>query len=375
MKERIDIVAPEDKLAANEDKRERLRRAGAFESVDRVPVVLKLNQWAKLAARGVSCGDYTRSPRENLRHQLLNHKWRIENIHDDQPVDLEAIGVSPDLGCLRGTEFAMDVTWPPDQPPKCAHPLQRPEQIDDLELPPPDASVNGRLLAWYRQMCEMAGDFDLRLNGEPLELRVGIGHGGGPIPAAFALAGQNLFLWLASEPERARRLLELVTESHLRCVRFFDEIAGRPLEHGVGMGCDTGEMLSAPMFRAEVLPHYERVWQAYPGSRSLHMCGQIKHLLALLRDEMRITDLNGFGFPVDPRLLAEEMGGRVVLRGGPSPMLVHRGPVEAIEIACRQYIEILAPTGGFIMSLGGGSVPDTPVHHLEAMVQASRQAA
>lgn len=373
MKERIDIVVPEAELARNNEKRERLQATAAFQPTDRVPVVINTNQWGALAGRGRSFADYIRSPRDNLREQILNHKWRVETVWDDEPLATEALTFTPDFGCLRGVEFPLEITWLNDQPPKCVHPLTAPEQIDTLEAPPPDGGLNAKGIAWYKAMTDAAGDFDVRLNGEALELRLTLAQPGGPIPSAFALAGENLFVWMLTEPERAHRLMEIVTQSHLRCIRFFDEMLGRDLEHSVGMGADAAEMLSPETFREFVVPYYRRVWEEYPGPRSLHMCGKIDHLLEILRDELVITTLNGFGFPVDRRRLAQSLAGRVVLRGGPNPVLIQKGPREAVIAECRDYIETVGSRGGFILTCGGDAAADTPVEHFGWMVAASEQ--
>ncbi len=375
MAERIDIIVPEDRVADNEARVARIQAARRFEPVDRVPVFAQDNQWYVLAQRGVTPGEYVAGPRENLRQQLLNRKWRTEHLHDDQPIPTKHVHLSPDLGCLRGTEFDMKVVWPNDQPPKCEHPLTEPEQIDTLTVPDPAGGVNRIRIEWYKQMLACADDFDVRLNGERLDIRVHIGQQGGPIPAAYALAGTNLLLWLAMEPERSQRLFDIVTESHINGIRFFDELCGRPLEHGTGMGCDIGEMLSPDMYRQYVVPAYERVWQAYPGHRSLHMCGDINHLLDVLRDDLRIDEINGFGFPVDPLRMADAWAGRIVMKGGPSPMIVRDGPIERIIDECQRYIDTLNTNGGYILALGGGAAVGTPPEYLNAMVTASEQAA
>jgi uroporphyrinogen-III decarboxylase len=375
MKERIDIVVPLELIEQNEEKAERVRKTYRFEPTDRAPVLVGIEQWAMLAARGSTPGRYLRSPRDNLREQILNQKWRIENVRDDSGIPTRAIGISPDLGCLRGVEFPMEIRFQENQPPKAIHPLTEPEQIDTLEAPPPDGGVNGKLLDWCRRMRDMAGDFDVRLNGQPLEVTVSIGHGGGPIPSAFALAGSNLLLWTLLEPERTHRLMRIVTESHINCTRHTDELMGRDPNHAVGMGADAAEMLSPDGFREFVVPYYLQIWEQAPGPRALHMCGKIDHLLDILRDELKITHLNGFGFPADRHLLAEKLGGRVVMRGGPSPILLRDGPPEAILAECVDYLHTVGHNGGYILGEGGGGAPGTPVAHYALMVRAAEEAA
>ena len=370
--ERIEIEVDERRLAQDNEKRDRLQRTEAFEQTDRVPVIINTNQWTALAARNRTARDYLRSPADNLREQILNAKWRIENILDDQPVS-DRLTIRPDLGCLRGVEFEMDIAWPENGPPKCDHPLKEIEQVDQLAIPSPDGGINARRIEWYYAMVEAVRDIEVTLNGRLLSVDITLGQPGGPIPAAFALAGANMFLWMAAEPDRMHRLMGIVTESHINCVRFFDEMMGRDPVHPVGMGGDAGEMLSPAMFGEFVVPYYRKVWEAYPGPRGFHNCGNTEPLLDIIRDDLAIASHNGFGFCVDPEVLVVKMAGRVVLRGGPDPSLVKSGSYEEIYSAAKTYIETLGQRGGFVLSLGGGAAPGTPVEHYHVMVEASRE--
>ena len=371
MVERIDIVVSDEELERNAEKEERLRRTRSFEATDRVPVVVGVSQWTELAARGRIAADYIRTPKDNLREQILNRKWRIENVRDDLPIPTGALTFQPDLGCLRAVEFDMEIIWPEDGPPKCTHPLVDPRQIDSLRAPDPAGGLNARRIAWYHAMREAAGDFDVRVNGEPLEIQVTLTQPGGPIPSAFALAGANLFLWMAAEPERPHRLMDIVTESHMRGIRFFDEMMGRDPSHPVGLGCDAGEMIGPDMYMEFVAPYYRRIWEAYGGPRSFHNCGKNDHLLDIIGDDLRIDRYNGFGACTDPDALAERMAGRVVLQGGPDPVLVLSGTREEIVRESRRYIETLGRRGGYIMDCGCGTAPGTPPENFGAMVEAS----
>ncbi len=374
MKERIDISVPDNVLEANAEKSQRLAKTSRFEPADRVPVAMNTNQWTALAARGRTAADYIRSPQDNLREQILNRKWLFEEVRDDSPIPTAALNITPDMGCLRGTEFEFEVAWQPNQPPKTRHPLTAPEQIDALQVPDPAGGLNARRIEWYHAMREAAADLDVRLNGTPLDIRITIGQPGGPMPSAFALAGANLFLWAALEPERVHRLMHIVTESHLNGIAFFDEMTGITDRTAVALGTDSAEMMGPDMFREFVVPCHQRIYEVYPGPpRGFHNCGPSAHLLPILRDELNVTHHNGFGFCVDPEVLAREMGGRVVLRGGPNPSLIARGPRDAIVAECARYIRILGRHGGFVLALGGGSVPGTPTENYDAMVEASRR--
>jgi len=117
-KERIDIVVPDEVLAENDAKIRRLQAAHRLERPDRVPVLAGGNQFMNLAARDRTFGQYIASPEDNLREQILNRKWQIENIRDDAPITTESLTFRPDLGCLRGTEFPIEIVWQEDGPPK-----------------------------------------------------------------------------------------------------------------------------------------------------------------------------------------------------------------------------------------------------------------
>jgi uroporphyrinogen-III decarboxylase len=302
-------------------------------------------------------------------------KWKFENVLTDEVIQLDTWNFKPDIGCLRGVEFDMEIKWLDGETPKCIHPLTNPEQIDDLEVPHPENGLNTKYIEWVERMQKAADNLEVRINGKRVEIAVSWSHPGGPIPAAFALAGENMLMWMLIESDRMHRLMDIVTESHINCTRFFDELYGNNHNQGIGMGCDTAEMLSPELYREFVLPYYSKVYETFPGIRGLHMCGNIDHLLEILRDDMKITSLNGFGFPANRDLLGEKLGGNMVLSGGPSPMLIKKGPVEAIKKECRSYIETVGHKSGYILQPGGGTPVGTPVSHLHAMVEASKETA
>lgn len=374
MRERIDIVVPEAKLELNSAKRERLARTYRRETTDRVPVVVEPQLLACLHGRGARFGEMSAGPRNHLRGLILNHKWRIENVPDDLPIETECLTLEQDLGALRGAEFPMQIVFQEDDPPKTTHLLHEPEEIDRLAGPDPAGGYNRTRVEWFRAMAEMEGDFDVRLNGAPLPVHVTITHPGGPIPSAFALCGSNLFLWMATDPDRVTRLMGIVTESHLRCIAYIDAVSGADPHHPVSLGADAAELISPAAFREFVVPYYRRIWDAYPGPRDLHMCGKIDHLLEILRDDLQIDALNGFGFPTSRRRLGQTLAGRVLMRGGPHPLLIHDGPVDRILDECNDYITTVGARGGYILSDGFGLMPGTPPEHILAMIEASRRA-
>ena len=374
MKERIDIIVPDAVLLQNPAKNERLDKTHRFETTDRTPVVVDMQLWASLAGRGARFSELLAGPRQHLRGQILNKKFRYETIHDDLPIDPEKLVVEFDFGALRGVEFPMEIVFNGDDQPKTVHLLHEPQEIDRLAIPDPYNGHNKMRIDWYRAMLASVEDFDVRLNGQPLTLEVTLTHSGGPIPSAFALCGSNLLLWIALDPDRVQRLMEIVTQSHLNCLAYLDDLKGVSHNHAIWLGADTGEMMSKVHFKQFVLPYYLHIWERYPYPRVFHMCGKIDHLIDTIRDGLDITYLDGFGFPTDRHKLADGMAGRVVLRGGPHPGLIHDGPVEAIIAEGKDYIRAVGRRGGYILSEGFGIVAGTPPQHIEALIQASIEA-
>jgi hypothetical protein len=367
---RVEIHCSPSRLADNETNRRRLVACRQFAPTDRTPVLFAISSRYLFTARDEPLGDYFESPRSQLEQQLLNQKWLIEHVVDDRVIDTQRITVAPDLSTLRGGYFDIQIQWFNDGSASAIPILGHVEDIDRLEVPDVNQGPYGRMIAWYREMVDMAPEYAVTLNGMPLDLHVTIGSGGGPIPDAYALAGQNLFLWMASDPERVHRLMDILSTTFIQFQRYVRDLRG-DRRHDLGMGCDAGEMLSAAMFREFVVPYYARCYDAFPGQRGLHMCGKIDHLVPLIADELEITHLNGFGFPTDPHLLAEHMGGKVVLSGGLNPVVLLEGPTARIEAETIRYLQAFQSFGGYILQDGNNVAPGTPTAHLASVVRAA----
>jgi uroporphyrinogen-III decarboxylase len=90
--------------------------------------------------------------------------------------------------------------------------------------------------------------------------------------------------------------------------------------------------------------------------------------LDVLRDELKITSLDGFGSVADRRLVAEKLAGRVHLRGNVSCVVLKNGPEAAIRDECFDALRCLSPRGGFVLSDGYNVAPETPVAHVNLMM-------
>jgi len=369
---RIQIRCPEERLRVNEENRRRLEACRSFLPTDRTPVLFSIALRYLFWARGVEAGDYFENPRTQLEQQLLNQKWLIEHMMDDRYIDELQITVAPDLQNIRGGYFNIGVRWFQGMDPVAVPILEQPSDIEALEVPGVHENLYGMKIEWYHAMKEMAPEYEVTLNGKPLEINVTVAAGGGPFPDAYALARDKLFIWVYEAPQLVHILMHKVTTAFINYNRYTRELTGAPLQH-LSMGCDAAEMLSEEMFREFVLPYYLQCYEAFPGNRGLHMCGKIDHLLRLLAEEMKITHLNGFGCVTDPRALAETMGGRVVMSGGIDPVLLLNGPKEQIKQECFKYMGIFSPVGGYILQDGNNVAPGTSLANLATVIEAAEE--
>jgi uroporphyrinogen-III decarboxylase len=132
-------------------------------------------------------------------------------------------------------------------------------------------------------------------------------------------------------------------------------------------GC---EMISPAMFREFVVPYYNRFYAAFPGKRrGTHNCGNVEHLLPLIRDEVKITYYNGFGFPVRPEVWAKEVGSAFSYSGGLNPVTLGSGTDAEVEAEVKKYAGILGPYEAYMVCDGYNVVPGTTPERLNGVVK------
>ena len=351
--------------------RERMKAHAQFEYHDRVPVVCGVSLRYIFRERGVGYNEYFSSPQAEVYHQLMNRKWRLEHIRDDT-VQGTGVSVSPGFSTIRGAMFDVGVHWSDTEIPKTIPVLHSVEDVKRLKVPPPTNGLCGKKVEWYHEMKDIVKEYEVTFNGEPAHVNVGIGGEGGPLPIALSLAAENMFVWAVEAPDVLHDLMEKTTQAFIDYEHYIRDVSGRP-KRNCGMGCDGGEMFSPEDFAEFVVPYYNRVYEEFPGSRGLHMCGKIDHLLDIIRDDMKINSLNAFGDPVDRKLLVGKFGGRVHMSGGVNINSLLYGTKEQVREDCMDALRTLAPRGGYILQDGANVAPGTPLDNLEVLTECSEE--
>lgn len=364
MELKVEMSYPEDRMRAN---RERMKAHAQFKYLDRIPVIIGISLRYILHERKVGYNEYFSSPHSQVYHQLMNRKWFLDNIDDDS-VQSATVGVSPDFSTIRGAMFDVNVHWSDTEIPKTLPILHDINDIKHLEVPHPTNGLCGKKIEWYHQMKEIVKEAEVTFNNKSVQVHVGIGGEGGPLPIALSLAGKNLFLWAIESPDAVHDLMEKATQAFIDYENYIRTLTGSS-KQGCSMGCDGGEMFSPKHFAEFVLPYYSKAYEEFPGHRGLHMCGKTDHLLDILCDEMEINSLDGFGDPVNRKLLAEKFGGRVYMSGGVNINLLLRGTKERIWADCMDALQILSPRGGYILQDGNNVPPYTPLENIRIMME------
>ena len=368
MEQTIHIGYSSLRVEVSRRRREAVQR---FELEDRVPVLLDLDYRFLLPELGIGFVDYHDDPELQLYCQLLGWQWMLENLEDDRLIEEELeVYADFDRTTTAGIFDMEHIIWRKDQPPLILPWLETVQDVARLRLPRPTDNMGGRKLSCIEDMQFLVNKFHVRLQGEPILLRVGSGWQEGPFTAALAMAGEQIYEWAQHEPNALHDLLAMITEVYIeyeRTVRALVEMD----EEDVCIRSDGADVLSPELYQQFALPYYLRIYEALPGQRRLRISGDINHLLELLMEEQQITHLEGYGHQVDKAYLAETMGGKVVVQGNVDPELLLEGTTEEVNQAAWEVLEAFAEVGGLVLSNGGDLLPDTPLENMNTLIYAS----
>ncbi|MGQ9889620.1 MAG: uroporphyrinogen decarboxylase family protein [Aggregatilineales bacterium] len=375
--ELIEIAVPIEEIEA---RRERVTKAKRFETPDRVPVIPAIAHRLLVPQVGVRFRDYYSDPETMLRTQILAQKWLMENIATDAYSITGAwVGAWTDFqNTFEAGSLGCEVFFPDDDIPwvgpgwvKSEDDLRRLEAMDFVH-----SGINARQIAYRRAMMAVAEKYPVRFQGGPAFYpgeNPALTHtSDGPFGVAGDLMGQTeLFTAVYDNPDFVRELLRIVTDKLIEWLDFCWEEEQLPARDFAWTD-DLAVSLSAKSYRELVLPEEKRLRFHFDGWLSLHMCGKADHLLEIFVNDLQIHEFQGFGYQVDLDRVAEVMGGRVVLVGNVSPMLIHTGTPEQVREATRVVIEKLGPYRGLIVQDGSNIPPGSPLENINAMMEAAK---
>lgn len=373
----IEIGVPIDEIEA---RRERVSRAKRFETPDRVPVIPAIAHRFLVPQVGVSFRDYYSDPETMLRTQILAQKWLLENVRTDAYsitgawvgawTDFQNTFEAGSLGCEVVFQDD-DIPWVGPGWVKTDDDLKRLEAMDFVH-----GGINARQIEYRRAMMNIAEKYPVRFQGGEIfypGANPALTHtSDGPFGVAGDVMGQvELFLGVYERTDFVRELLRIVTDKLIEWLDFCWEEEQLPTPKDFAWTDDLAVSLSAQTYRDLVLPFEQKLRFHFDGYVSLHMCGKSDHMLDIFVNDLNVNELQGFGYQVDLDKVASVLGGRVVLIGNVSPMLIHFGTPDEIRAAVRQIIEKLGHFRGLIIQDGNNIPPGSPLENINAMMEAA----
>ena len=375
----IEIGVPIEEIEA---RRLRVEQTKRFEMPDRVPVIPAIAHRFLVPQVGVRFKDYYADPETMLRTQILAQKWLMEHIRTDAYSITGAwVGAWTDFqNTFEAGSLGCEVVFPDDDIPwvgagwvKTDADLRRLEAMDFIH-----SGINARQIEYRRAMMNVAEKYPVRFLGGPIfypGANPALTHtSDGPFGVAGDLMGQSeLFLGVYERSDFVRELLRIVTDKLIAWLDFCWQEEGLPTPKNFAWTDDLAVSLSAQTYRQLVLPFEQRLRFHFDGYVSLHMCGKTDHMLEIFIDDLKINELQGFGWQVNLDRVASVLGGQVVLLGNVNPMLIHSGTPEQVREAVRQIIEKLGHYGGLIIQDGNNIPPGSPLENINAMMEAAEQ--
>jgi uroporphyrinogen-III decarboxylase len=321
-----------------------------------------------LHERRVTFAEYFSDPKTQFILQLENLKWRIENIPDDwfrEPI----VTISPDFqNVTNASGCGCEILWQESETPQAIDRIFTIDEMIHHELPDWHDTLWGKRLAWYLEMKRLAGEVDVRLNGERIPVAVTLGiNADSPFMAAVDLAGANFYNWLLEAPGECKTFLQKITNRYIEVETEFRKVSGKSLDDGLMYSDDSAQIISPEQYREFCVPVGRQLYGVFGNGRHdgrmMHLCGRNVHLHESLLNDLHITMLTGYGSenaPDEMYLLA----GKTLLHGNIDPMTLLRGTPNDVAKETMILLNTLAPFGGIIVGDGYNVAPGSSLENL-----------
>jgi uroporphyrinogen-III decarboxylase len=328
-----------------ERRKERVRRAWAYQAVDHIPLGFFCEDFSRYTLRE-QCQDGARQ----FEAGVAGVERLLRLLPDDY---IPAVRVWPGYITIA-TMFGLQPHWSddPSQPPGVKeHPITDLAQVRTLRAPDPrTAGLMPFNLRWLRH-CANSLPRDVSLTGLDL---------GGPMNTAKDLLETNLlYTAFYDSPQEYHRLLALAAEVQIGCYREIVAAAGGlerltcidfgPLWAPEGakgfVSDDVCASFSPEVFREFSRPYNNRIFRIWAGGR-LHNCGPHPSLGLYLDHDPPIHGLNCSFRYTRPELgrIREAFAGRGLVEfmfdNGETPEQILAGYEEIAEALCPEVVGI-----------------------------------
>lgn len=299
---------------------------------------------------GLTLRQYFESPQTMMQAQLK--AFELTGYKNPLFPDFGVVPVASGFGCR--------VVFDNIGIPGCERLEAELEDLDGLEPADPKAeNYMGKALAYLSYMEKY----------KPKGIQAGPSLLMGPATVAALIRGTTDFCMdIFDDPERVRRLLDVITETSISYLKAQEEILG-PLKQLV-VSDDVSGFLSRSQYEEFVVPHYEMLLCHFPDAvKILHNDAEAAHLAGAIGDTK--FDYWHVGSCVNLLKAREDSHGKITLIGGLDPIR------EVAELDQKTLYETAAERlqeyGGddkLILSAGGFVNYGTPPENIKAIVKA-----
>lgn len=373
MKFEINIDYPAEKM---ELSRKRLEARSSFRYVDRVPVNYCIVPRYFAPLFNLRYIDFFKDAETQYYYLLQFAKYHIENIPSDsctRPV----IYIHPYFdNAVPPSGQGAEIGWTEDGPPRAMPVIHTVEQMDRFEIAKPDAGLRGRTIEWWQQMREFAKETKVIFNKEEGHIEIGILGlvGLSPHMIAVDLVGTDFYWWVLEYPENCHRFLKKIALGEIEAENLARKIDSRPRGDSYGLAEDSGQCMSAELFREFCVPYSKMIFENFGcNKRGIHICGKSAHLHKVLKDDLKMTSFDLFGYEVPPAIAASNLGGNTLMWGNINPMLMKDGTQEEIKNTTLECLKALAPCGGFMLGDGANVCPGTPLESFRTIMETAEE--
>jgi len=336
---------------------ERLRAFLADERVDRVPFVpFILGYCSRLS--NCTLADMYADPQKSFQAQM-----EAREIHGYEGFPFFG---SSSYGAW---EFGGEIEFPVgefDQAPKIKrHPITRPEEIDDLEVPDERKAGSIPLMMAFSRLQEK--------NNMPITV-----HNGSPFSRIGNIIGLNTVMkMLYTDPEGVHKLMRKITDFLIKVTAYWVETFGT--ERIIcfdGTPVESGQVISPGHFEEFAFPYLKEVHEraVEMGIRQFwtHLCGRQNRNLPLLSQiPYGQPGMVSVSEDVDLQTAHAHFGGRHAVAGNVHPVMIQTGTPQDVFEATREVL-LIGKTfeKGFVL-MGGCEIPPTvPPVNIHAMMRA-----
>jgi len=370
---RVNIDYPPEKM---ERSRKRMETRRSFRYADRVPVQYCVVPRFFAPLFGLRYIDYFRDVEAHYHWQLQFAKFRIENIPEDT-CTAPIITVHPYFdNVIPPSAHGGDVGWLDDGPPRAIPVMHTVEQMERFAVAKPDAGLRGKAIRWWHAMKELADRTNVTFNGKEGRVEVGVlGLGGlSPHMIAIDLVGEDFYWWMLEYKEACHRFLAKITQAEIEAELYVRSVDPRSRGDCYALAEDSAQVMSPELFKEFCVPYSVMLFERFgPAGRAVHMCGESRHLHRALKEDMRMSSFDIFGYLVPPAVAAKNLGGTTLLWGNINPMLMKDGTQQEVRRAAWECIEAMGPCGGFMLGDGANVCPGTPLESFRSIMQAAEE--